>query len=605
MSTLNGNGRVNGHHNRLKPDFDPMAPDRPVPHNLDAERCILSAMLIDNDVIAELRGDLAPKHFFRAAHEKMYRAILMLHARGEKVDGVTLAQELEHMGWFDGCGGDDGLADVANAAPHALHARAHADIVIGMAQKRALIEFHAQNLRQAWDPTVRIEPLLERSREALSQIDKGLKPIETGEDDAFLARLEYWPKPIDEPGWYGLAGEFVRAIDPFTEADPAAILVQLLTAMGNFCGRRPHWRVEASRHHLNLFMCVVGRTSKARKGTSFNHVGKLLTALDVEYAEGRLLSGISSGEGLIVEVADDINSGGAITPGIADKRLLWVEEEFANLLIIMAREGNTLGGVIRVAWDGKPMASRSKNRPVRSMKPHVSVIGHITFTELDGLMNNVQAANGFGNRFLWVCAERTKLLPEGKETPDELFDYFAKEFRHAREWADFELPGDGCLERSRDAAPLWRQIYHELSYSPPGMLGAITSRAEPQVMRIASIYALLDRDRYIRPAHLEAAYAVWRYCFDSARYIFGQAMGDPKSEKLLKALAAAGESGMTRTEIIRDVYQNHIPAPELDALLAKLIKGNLVILVEAAPQAGGKGKRSKVRVRLKDLPQTA
>src|SRR5690606_35895617 len=137
--------------------------------------------------------------------------------------------------------------------------------------------------------------------------------------------------------------------------------------------------------------------AKARKGTSYNHVGRLLKLLAPEYADTRILGGFSSGEGLIVEVADDMTLNGAITPGVADKRLLWVEEEFGNTMTIMNREGNNLSAVMRVAWDGKAMATRSKNRPVRSMEPHISIIGHITFAELGGLLNTNQAANGFGN----------------------------------------------------------------------------------------------------------------------------------------------------------------------------------------------------------------
>src|SRR5262245_44300396 len=58
-----------------------------------------------------------------------------------------------------------------------------------------------------------------------------------------------WPDPLAEAAYHGLAGEYVRALEPHTEADPAAVLVQLLVAVGNVVGRGPHFAVEGDLHH--------------------------------------------------------------------------------------------------------------------------------------------------------------------------------------------------------------------------------------------------------------------------------------------------------------------------------------------------------------------
>jgi len=70
-------------------------------------------------------------------------------------------------------------------------------------------------------------------------------------------------------------------------------------------------------------------------------------------------------------------------------------------------------------------------------------------------------------------------------------------------------------------------------------LGAATNRAEAHVVRLAAIYATLDRDRQIRLPHLEAALALWRYSADSARWIFGDSLGDPTAEVWVPVLAPA------------------------------------------------------------------
>lgn len=71
-----------------------------------------------------------------------------------------------------------------------------------------------------------------------------------------------WPKPLVPEAIRGEVGEAVKAIEPASEADPAAILLQTLCCAGNIVGRGPHFTVEADRHGLNLFTVPVGLTSK-------------------------------------------------------------------------------------------------------------------------------------------------------------------------------------------------------------------------------------------------------------------------------------------------------------------------------------------------------
>ena len=73
---------------------------------------------------------------------------------------------------------------------------------------------------------------------------------------------------FDQYALYGLAGEAVRTLAPHTEAQPEALLLQLLAAFGNLIGPAPHCMVGSTRHALNLFVVLVGESSKARKGTT-------------------------------------------------------------------------------------------------------------------------------------------------------------------------------------------------------------------------------------------------------------------------------------------------------------------------------------------------
>jgi hypothetical protein len=113
------------------------------------------------------------------------------------------------------------------------------------------------------------------------------------------------PKPeLKTEALYGLAGDIVRAIEPYSESDPVAILANVLTGFGNVIGSTPYARVEETQHHLNLFVVQVGDTSKGRKGTAWSTPRKMFRDVDGEWADKRITGGLSSGEGVVYIVRD-------------------------------------------------------------------------------------------------------------------------------------------------------------------------------------------------------------------------------------------------------------------------------------------------------------
>ena len=220
--------------------------------------------------------------------------------------------------------------------------------------------------------------------------------------------VDPWPL-IDAAAYHGLAGDMVRTIEPHTEADPVALLLQFLAAAGNVIGRSPHWKVEGDHHRGNLFVCLVGATAKARKGTSLGRVRDVVKVADERWSADRAKGGLSSGEGLINLVRDPIEKWNAKAeefetsdPGVADKRLLLTEPEFAAVLTVAERQGNTLTELIRRAWDGDKLESLTKNSPLCATDAHISIIAHITEDELRARLTRTDAANGFGS--LPVCS---------------------------------------------------------------------------------------------------------------------------------------------------------------------------------------------------------
>jgi hypothetical protein len=176
-----------------------------------------------------------------------------------------------------------------------------------------------------------------------------------------------WPK-MDENAYLGLAGDVVRTIEPHSESDPVALLIQTLAFFGSVIGPGPYYQVEADRHHSNLFVLMVGNSSKARKGTSAGRVLSFFKPVDPDWADSRMKSGLSTGEGLINEVRDPVKSWDAkaavevtVDQGVEDKRLLITEAEFASALSVMERHGNTLSPILRKAWDGSKLSTMTRS----------------------------------------------------------------------------------------------------------------------------------------------------------------------------------------------------------------------------------------------------
>jgi hypothetical protein len=204
--------------------------------------------------------------------------------------------------------------------------------------------------------------------------------------------------------------------------------------------------------------------------------------------------------------------------------------------------------------------------PVKATGAHISIVGHITTIELKRNLEETETANGFANRFLWVFTKRSKYLPEGGNLKDSDFNTLIERLHRAVTYA--RMTGELRLDAS--ALPKWIDVYPRLSDGYTGLLGSVTSRAEAQVKRIACIYALLDCSESIRLDHLEAALAVWQYCEDSARYIFGEQTGDRIADVVYVALLEA-KDGLTRTKI-RDLFQRNESSARINGALTLLLE---------------------------------
>ncbi len=394
-----------------------------------------------------------------------------------------------------------------------------------------------------------------------------------------------WPEPLDEAAFLGLAGDVVRGIDPHTEADPVAVLVSFLVGFGNAASAAPHAEVGATNHPPRTFVALVGETSRARKGDSWSAVRRLLATAAPDWASTRIQGGLSSGEGLIAAVRDSeeeverkTGETRTVDGGVADKRLLVVEGELARTLRAMHREGNTLSAIVRDAWDTGDLRVMTKSQ-LRATGAHISIIGHITTEELKRELDETSLANGFANRFLWLAVRRSKLLPRPRPFTGPDVAVLAQRIRTA---LDFARKTD-TVARDADADDLWDEVYPELTADEPGMLGALLARTEAHAVRFAVTYALLDLSPVVRREHLMAALALLDYAKASVAFIFGDRLGDPVADAILRAVDERGQ--VTRTEISA-LFGRHVSSGKIEAALASLVRAGPV--VRESRETGGR-----------------
>jgi uncharacterized protein DUF3987 len=384
---------------------------------------------------------------------------------------------------------------------------------------------------------------------------------------------------INDAAWHGPIGEAVQMLAPCTEADSVAVLAISLALVGTIIGDGPHVRLGGVNHPARVWPLVVGSTGGGRKGTAQATATYFVSSFNSftrEWLAARTRTGLSTGEGLIA----------ALTPPTdpeddrpKDGRLIAYEPEFGRVLAVMRRDGATLGTVLRSLWETDRAAVLTRGQPLTVVGAHLVVPAHISPRELRLKLAEADLAGGTLNRFLPLLAERSQLLPIEPELPDltAINEPLGDRLRN--------LPSQ-LMRRSPDADQLWTVAYQAMAHDEgDGLLGAVLARGPAQTMRLAMIYALADGAvSVIGVDHLRAALALWKYCADSARVLFGDLSGSSDLDRLADFIASASE-GRTATEV-SGLFGRNKPSAELSKLLDELVNLGDVVREEDRKTGG-------------------
>lgn len=146
------------------------------PQSLDAEKSLLGAVLIDEEVLADASEHVAPKDFYEKNHQTIFAAMMRLYERHRPVDLLTLTEELKKKKQLDEIGGSAYLTELTNYVPTAAHAEAYAELVKQKAIRRRLIRASADISKLGFDEETSTEELLEKAEaELFSVSDQSLK----------------------------------------------------------------------------------------------------------------------------------------------------------------------------------------------------------------------------------------------------------------------------------------------------------------------------------------------------------------------------------------------------------------------------------------------
>lgn len=412
---------------------------------------------------------------------------------------------------------------------------------------------------------------------------------------------------LGEAAFAGLTGDVVNAISPTSEADPAALLLHFLTMLGNAIGDGLYVNIDGARHTTRLHTIIVGDAALGRKGTAGGQIKALMREALPKWYKNTLLSGVRSAES-IVSVVDD-------EQGQTNDLMLYYPE-FGDLLVAMNNKKD-IANVLKMAYDGDDLEVRTKNKNGWRTATHanISMIGHVTPGILTKYLSDMDIESGFANRLLYGLVQRSGSKPWPKPLDEAITEGLADRIDDIVRWGwSFALEATDPISThlykyfnarkfrpkreihlSDGARSYYEDMYDRLTIRRPGTVGALSTRAPSNVIRMALIYAVAEKSSSIDVSHMASAEAVWRYCEESAAQIFDSFTGDREIDRILQQMEIAPENVLSRNDIL-NIFNRNLSVKRIDAIIERLLNTGDVTSYKG--ETGPKGGRPPTFYRL-------
>lgn len=328
---------------------------------------------------------------------------------------------------------------------------------------------------------------------------------------------------LTEDGKYGFIGKLMDILSKGTEAIPEFIGAEFLSLLSVSIYRGNIYTSFAAGKTVPRLNCLLIAKTGEGKGFSSSQLNVLKEKVnDIE--KGLLspehLGGVSTTEGIVNEIRDDIEDvHGETIKGVDDKRLFIFEEEFVNVFKKVRKNDSTLSASIRTLFDGKKLEPLIKYNKIGCEKPHVIFLGHMTPAELSCETKSVDIANGFMNRFPIYRGMKQPDIPFQNNTKENELNELALSFVEILKWCNYKKQK---LEYSDCYKSLWEKEYSRLRNlgAEDTLERSLMTRAAHYASMYAMLFAVTDMSVVITSEHLKAALAWVDYWHQSIRYIY-------------------------------------------------------------------------------------
>ena len=425
-------------------------------------------------------------------------------------------------------------------------------------------------------------------------------PVDLDADDDDLDSYKLPTMPPE--ALYGVLRKIVEAATATSEATVPGVAAAVLTHFAARFGKALGIDVADERRTLPLYVLLVGPTGRGRKGTSSQFASQLFDDVDKMLATGwgdltlaprmlvpslRVVSGVSSGQGLIELVRDEnfvITRGGVerTVEGVDDKRLLLELSEFGLVFSVSSQESNTLSMVLRDAFDGRTLDNPTRSNPLRSTGAHLSVLGHITMSEFRrrtvDSKRSTDTHNGLLNRYIVMFSVRDRIVtrpqPVPEQTRRELAGLLATHV-HAvfdQHYSDHRGHRKVVLRMTDAAWRLWEAEYPRItsaSYDSEYVY-SMMARRELHTLAIAALLAAMNGESAVDEPALRAGLAWGAYVADTNTRVFATIAQRRQAQRLrgwvAKLRAKLREHGDMTVRQIQQRFGNSAFTPEQQKL---------------------------------------
>ncbi|UPM54351.1 replicative DNA helicase [Gottfriedia acidiceleris] len=144
--------------------------DRTPPQNIEAEQAVLGAILLDSEALISTSERLLPDDFYRAAHQKIFEAMLKIASRNEPLDVITLTSELANQGVLEEVGGVSYLNDLLASVPTASNVEYYAKSVEEKSTLRRLIRTATNIVTESYAPDIPVDVVLNEAEKSILKV---------------------------------------------------------------------------------------------------------------------------------------------------------------------------------------------------------------------------------------------------------------------------------------------------------------------------------------------------------------------------------------------------------------------------------------------------